>query len=582
MKLWGLPLLMEACLVVCQDASHNATSTTSTKDTPTNSAALNGTNPTAISSSTVIDWDNLWDLYVGPVATAALNTTLAATPIPTTELIPPPHLNPDVSSRGQQVPIATKNSSWSLPKGFWWGVASAAYQVEGAVKAEGRGPSIWDMLMYRVTGYSVANETADIADNHYYMYKQDIARIAALSVNTYSFSISWSRIFPFGNGQVNQLALNHYDDVINTCIEYGVEPSVTLYHWDLPLYLQNSYGGWLSSQIVDDFVEYAKVIFSYYGNKVRHCYYYPLPDSYFGAIKEIPMWQQPYWCGRHALLAHSKAYHLAKFLGINGSISFKNSGGYKIPLTNSTEDAKAVERAWDFFEGWFANPVFINGDFPEILKGFFGSFLPDFTDEEKQMINGTSDLFAHDAYTAGFYFCHSRGGVDACVQNISNSYWPLCFGSTYNNPASAGGWVIGAAADPLSPWLHKTTEWVPAFLHFITNKWKPKGGIAITEFGFAEPFEGAKMNKADIVFDSIRSSYYKEYLEGILIAINEGVNVVGCLAWSIFDNLEWRAGCGSRYVNYTTQERSYRASFFEFVNMFKVYAEDPVVPHYVS
>ena len=107
--------------------------------------------------------------------------------------------------------------------------------------------------------------------------------------------------------------------------------------------------------------------------------------------------------------------------------------------------------------------------------------------------------------------------------------------------------MIGAVADPLSPWLHKTTEWVPAFLHFIADKWKPKGGIAITEFGFAEPFESVKTNKPDIVFDSIRSSYYKEYLEGILIAIDEGVNVVGCLAWSILDNLEWRAGYGSRF-----------------------------------
>ena len=136
----------------------------------------------------------------------------------------------------------------------------------------------------------------------------------------------------------------------------------------------------------------------------RFSYNYPLPDNYFGANKGISTWQQPYWCGRHALLAHSKAYHLAKSLGINGTISFKNSGGYKIPLTNSTEDAKAVERAWDFFEGWFANPIFINGDFPETLKGFFGSFLTEFTDEEKEMINGTSDVFTHDAYTAEFYF----------------------------------------------------------------------------------------------------------------------------------------------------------------------------------
>jgi beta-glucosidase len=98
--------------------------------------------------------------------------------------------------------------------------------------------------------------------------KIDIARIAALGVKTYSFSISWSRVFPFGNGPVNELALAHYDDVINTCIEFGVEPAVTLYHWDLPLNLQNTYGGWLGPQVVDDFVAYAKVVFGRYGNKV--------------------------------------------------------------------------------------------------------------------------------------------------------------------------------------------------------------------------------------------------------------------------------------------------------------------------
>ncbi|KAJ8067512.1 hypothetical protein OCU04_004855 [Sclerotinia nivalis] len=363
----------------------------------------------------------------------------------------------------------------------------------------------------------------------------DIARIAALVVSTYSFSISWSRVFPFGHGQVNQLALDHSDDVINICIEYGIERSVTLYHRDLPLYLQNSHGGWPSSQIVDDFVNYAEVVFSYYGNKVPRwytlnepvafCYNHPLPDNYFGANKEIPTWQQPYWCGRHALLAHSKAYHLAKSLSINGTISFKNNGGYKIPLTNSTEDAKVVERAWDFFGGWFANPVFINGDFPVVLNDFFGSFLPDFTDKEKHMINGTSDVFAHDAYTAEFYFA-PEGGVDACAQNSSNSYWPFAL-------------VQPTIIQP------RLAEWVPAFLHFIADKWKPKGGIAITEFGFAGPFEGAKMNKADTVFDSIRSSHCKEYVEGILIALSEGVNIAGCLAWSILDIWNGVQGMGA-------------------------------------
>ena len=133
---------------------------------------------------------------------------------------------------------------------------------------------------------------------------------------------------------------------------------------------------------------------------------YPLPDNYF-TNTTIPKYQQPYWCGHHVLLAHAKAYRLARSLGINGTISFKTNGGYKIPLTNSSADAEAVQRAWDFNEGWFANPTFLGGDYPQYLKEFVSSFLPNFTAEEMQMINGTADVFAHDAYTSQFYFGES-------------------------------------------------------------------------------------------------------------------------------------------------------------------------------
>lgn len=153
---------------------------------------------------------------------------------------------------------------------FWWGVAGASYQIEGAVKAEGRGPTIWDVMSHRVTNAIVDNFTADITDNNYYMYKQDIARIAALGVKAYSFSIAWARIMPFGRGPVNQEAIDHYNDVINTCIEYNVIPLATLYHWDMPLYLQDTYGGWLSENIVNDFVEYARVAFGAFGDRVNH------------------------------------------------------------------------------------------------------------------------------------------------------------------------------------------------------------------------------------------------------------------------------------------------------------------------
>ena len=142
MKLSAL-LLIQVALVASQNSSYNAASSPSIIPTPTASISLNGTttiaNPTAFSSSMVITWDDLWDLFVGPVSTALVNTTVAATPIPSSELIPPPGLYYSSFPTGQQIPVVTKNESWSFPKGFWWGVASAAYQIEGAVKAEGRG-----------------------------------------------------------------------------------------------------------------------------------------------------------------------------------------------------------------------------------------------------------------------------------------------------------------------------------------------------------------------------------------------------------------------------------------------------------
>ncbi|KAF2757195.1 glycoside hydrolase [Pseudovirgaria hyperparasitica] len=528
---------------------------------------------------------DVWNVFVGPVSVAEVNTTVAPTPVPSSELVPPPPLYFAPFPRGQQVPLQTKNESWSFPRDFWWGFASAAYQVEGAVKDEGRGPSIWDVLTHRATNFVVNNDTGDIANNQYYLYKQDIARIAAAGTKAYSFSISWSRIFPFGSGAVNEAGLRHYDDLIQTCHDYGVEPIVTLYHWDLPMILQNSYGGWLSDKIVPDFTEYARIAFSRWGGKVRtwftmneplvFCGTYPLPNGYFKNTS-IPTWQQKYFCGHNVLLSHASAYHVGKALYPNISISIKTNGGYKVPLTNSSADAEAVQRAWDFNEGWFANPLFINGDYPQSYKDYVSAFLPDFTPEQSALINDSCDIFAHDAYTSSFYFAPDAG-IDGCLANSSNPLYPGCFNSSNTYATDAGGWNIGPAADPGAPWLHKATDWVPTFLHYIQDTWKPRGGIAVSEFGMAEPFESLKTIRADILSDPVRSSYYRDYMQAILIAISEGVNVVGSLAWSIVDNLEWNQGYsvkfGVQYVNLTTQERYFKASFFEYINAFKTYQE---------
>lgn len=266
---------------------------------------------------------------------------------------------------------------------------------------------------------------------------------------------------PYGRGPINEQALAHYDDVINTCLSYGVEPIVTLYHWDLPLYLQILYGGWLSEEIVSDFVTYAKVVFSRYQDRVSRwftvnepivfCNTYPLPTGYFPSV-DIPAKQQPYFCGQSVLLAHSQAYHAGKAINSSLSISFKTNGGYKIPLTNSSADLQATQRAWDFNEGWFANPIFLNGSYPSSLNDYVSGFLRPLNSSEQQNIVNTSDVFAHDAYTSQFYFAPDSG-IDACVKNSSHPLYPSCANTSYTYPDSDGGWNIGFAADPLSPWL---------------------------------------------------------------------------------------------------------------------------------
>ncbi|EME76923.1 glycoside hydrolase family 1 protein [Pseudocercospora fijiensis CIRAD86] len=547
------------------------------------SAAQNKTGPSA---TLALDVDDLWNIFVGPVSIAATTTVVSPTPVPSAELIPPPQLYRPSFPSGQQVIAAIKNESWSFPKDFLWGVAGAAYQVEGAVKADGRGPSIWDVAIHRVPNYVTNNYTADISDNNYYLYKQDIARLAAMGVKAYSFSISWSRVQPFGNGPVNQAGLDFYSDLVDTCLQYNVTPIATLYHWDLPAWLQNTYGGWLGSEIVDDFVEYARITFQALGDRVKHwytvnepqvfCSNYPLPAAYFKNTS-IPAVQQQFFCGHHVLLAHSQAYHLGKrILGNDSVISLKLNGGYKIPLTNSTEDAQAAQRSWDFSEGWYANPIFLTGDYPNSLKTFVSDFLPDFTADQKSQIKGSADIFAHDAYTSQFFFA-PEGGISACTGNPSNPLYPSCANSSYTYSKNDGGWPIGPAADPGAPWLHKATEWVPLLMHYIQDTWANGKGIVIAEFGFAEPFEAQKTLLQDILYDPIRTSYYHDYMQSVLLALSEGVNIVGTLAWSFVDNLEWNQGYGTRfgmqYVNFTdpARPRYYKSSFFEYVNAFKVY-----------
>lgn len=156
-----------------------------------------------------------------------------------------------------------------FPETFLWGSASAAYQIEGAASEDGKGMSNWDQFV-RIPGKTFKATTGDLAVDHYHRFKEDIALMAEAGLKTYRFSIAWTRIIPDGNGEVNVKGLAFYDAIIDECIKYGIEPMVTVYHWDMPQALQDQYGGWENRQIVKDYVRYATTLFEHFGDRVHY------------------------------------------------------------------------------------------------------------------------------------------------------------------------------------------------------------------------------------------------------------------------------------------------------------------------
>lgn len=522
-------------------------------------------------------WSFLWQ-QVGPVQSPPFNSTVSPTPVPSP--VPPPF---SFSSQ-----VTTGNlSNAKLPKDFVWGLASAAYQSEGAVMDDGRGPSIWDLLTHRVPGYVYQGATGDIADLLYYTYPQDFARFAAFKIPHFYMSIAWSRIFPFGRGYVNEAGLRHYDNVFESLVANGIKPVVALYHWDTPLALMNDYNGWVSEDIVKDYLEYAKLVMTRWDRYVPIWITVNEPQIYCGSGSGYAGFPSGYWpeygytgnravyaCGHNTLLAHAAVvdWYRNEFKG-TGRITFKNSGGYNYAANVSSHaDAVAVNRSYEFNFGWFNSPVWQTGDYPTSMRDTLGSLLPNFTAEQSRMLLGSCDFFGIDAYSSNIV-ASVPGGIDACAKNKSSPYWPGC---TTSSQVTASGWDIGFAASVRASWLKSAPQGLRLLLNWLQDTYTgPKGkDVIVTEFGFAVPFEGNRTDLADARFDQLRIDYFTGYLNELLKArVEDGVNVTGSLAWGAMDDFEWQTGYGTRfglqYVEYDTLERFAEASLFTFTDFFK-------------
>ncbi|KAJ7523015.1 hypothetical protein O6H91_18G034700 [Diphasiastrum complanatum] len=466
-----------------------------------------------------------------------------------------------------------------FPQHFVFGTATASYQVEGAVKEGGRGPSVWDIFSH-TPGKIADNGHGDIAVDQYHKYQEDVSLIAGMGFDAYRFSISWPRIFPDGsNKEVNKEGIEYYNRLINSLISKGIEPYATLYHWDLPQSLQDSFGGWISRDIVEHFVAYAEVCFAAFGDRVKHWITLNEPLQFsvngYGTGIHAPgrcsyrfvspagnSSTEPYLAAHHALLAHAGAVNIyrKKFQGKQrGRIGMACDCEWAEPLTDSPEDKAASQRRLEFQLGWFLDPIFF-GDYPAVMRKHVGDRLPRFTSFEIAGLRGSVDFVGINHYTSRF----ATPGPTATD--------PSDYGQDQEVLLSVqrAGSMIGDRA--ASEWLFIVPWGLQKLLHWVTARYN-KPPIIITENGMDDPNLETVLLE-EILQDAKRILYYQTYLSSVLKAIREGADVQGYFAWSLLDNFEWSMGYTKRfglyYVDYSNGlKRHAKSSALWFTSFLK-------------
>ncbi|MBO5645368.1 MAG: beta-glucosidase [Lentisphaeria bacterium] len=408
-------------------------------------------------------------------------------------------------------------------KKFLWGAATASFQIEGGVNEGGRGPCIWDAFC-RTPGRVVNMENGDIACDSYHRYMEDVKLLKELGVDSYRFSIAWPRIQPNGVGEANPEGIAYYNKLIDALIENGITPFVTLYHWDLPLDLQICHDGWLNRSIVDKFVEYAKICFDNFGDRVKHWITFNEPWCVsllgYGTGSHAPGRKsdiEAYQAAHNLLLSHAYTVKLFRENKYDGIIGITNNTEWKEPMTDSADDIEAADRAVTFDFGWFTDPV-VFGDYPQVMKERVGHKMPKFTEEEKALLKNSVDFIGLNHYSTKYV---SNTPVEGCLEKSGNIYDDP---DVYNwiDPE----WEKTQMGWSFVPWgLNKLLKWIGKRYNNIP--------IYITENGCAT--EG--------IDDDFRCRFLTQYIDATLEARDkDNVNVAGYFCWSLLDNFEWAYG----------------------------------------
>jgi len=429
-----------------------------------------------------------------------------------------------------------------FPADFKFGVATAAYQIEGSTREDGRKPSIWDAFSH-MPGRVFEGHTGDVACDHYNRWESDLDLIASLNLDAYRFSIAWPRVIPDGRGKVNDKGLDFYDRLIDGLVARNIKVFPTLYHWDLPLALQG-YGGWTDRNTAEAFAEYASAVVKRLGDR----------------IDALATFNEP-WCstylshflGKHApgeknleaALASVHVTNLAHGLGVQAARAERPDlpmgtvlNALSIyPGSDKKEDIDAAERAFQFNNGVFFGPIF-DGEYDQEFNNALGSQLK-VQQGDMEIINQPLDWWGFN-----YYF------PETVINNPSDDVFPATetINSTTVNTRTDIGWEIKA-------------EGMSHLLHTVYDRYDNLPPCYITENGACY---NMGVDDNGVVDDQPRLDYLESHLNVLADAIENGIPMHGYFAWSLMDNYEWAEGYKMRFgivhVDYQTQKRTIKNS----------------------
>ncbi len=428
----------------------------------------------------------------------------------------------------------------NFPEGFLWGAATSAYQIEGSPLADGAGPSIWQRFSHS-PGLVKNGENGDVACDHYRRYEDDVRLMRDLGLNAYRFSVSWSRVLPEGKGRVNERGLDFYRRLVDALLANGIQPAVTLYHWDLPAALDDR-GGWLNPDIAGWFADYASVMYKALDDRVEMWATLNEPwvvtdGGYLhGALApgHKNLFEAPI-ASHNLMRSHGAAVQAYRAEGRH-RIGIVYNIEPKDPASDRPEDLAATARADAYMNRQYLDPV-IHGRYPEELREVFGEAWPDFPQSDLDHIRQPVDFLGINYYTRAVT-CNDPQCVPVRAGRVRQT----------RHAYTETDWEV------YPPGLTNTLVWVKENYGDLP--------LYVTENGSAF-YDPPTVNGGELS-DPLRVEYLRTHLLAAHDAIQKGVNLRGYFAWSLLDNFEWSLGYSKRFgivhVDFETQRRTPKAS----------------------